>query len=429
MRIGVAILLLYDWLQRLANFELLYTEKGIFSNGFLQHSGYLGSGDWSLFFLSGSEKFTLTLFAIGILFSVAMLVGVFTSFSIVISWVLQVSIQNKNPFVLHSGDSLLLLVLILFFFLNLSKDISSQEKRRKELEFLGLNFFIFFLAILGFIFITTSLHFISALNKFSKEWLSDFNAVYYVFSNKDYSRNFTSVFLNYPLILKFFCISTVAIEFIAPLLILAGFRCKKFKNIGLLLLLILQAGMLFFLTISWFNFLVIILLLFVWLIPFEFIVENIKIFFSKGAINSIFKLKAFSAYLIFILICCSTLLNIRQFPYQASKSLSFTLRLLKINADWAMFSPSVRKDQVLIQIKNGKSSNLQAKKLGFINGKEHRLVKLRENIHLLNDHNLNMQVKKYLINPRNDSIDLTLEIRRPKSAFSTAYLRNSQLLR
>ncbi len=105
-RIALALVVLADLARRVPDARAFYTDGGVLPRSLLA-ALYPGYATASLHALSGALPFQLGLFALAAVAALALLVGYRTRLAAVVSLVLLVSLQLRNPLVLNSGDVLL----------------------------------------------------------------------------------------------------------------------------------------------------------------------------------------------------------------------------------------------------------------------------------------------------------------------------------
>lgn len=131
MRVGVAAVLIADLFQRLPTLRAHYTDLGVISRSLLSEGPSAG---WSLYRITGSLAGVAVLWGLSLLLAFALLAGFQTRLATLASWVLLVSLQNRNPFVYHSGDDLLRLTLFWGMFLPLGQWWSIDAWRRQPAD-------------------------------------------------------------------------------------------------------------------------------------------------------------------------------------------------------------------------------------------------------------------------------------------------------
>lgn len=134
MRIGLASVLFADLLQRSGTLTAHYTDEGVLPRALMQARGMTQIG---LYQLVGSATGVVVLGTISLLSAVALAFGLQTRIATIASWVLLVSLQNRNPFVYHSGDELLRLLLFWGMFLPLGARWSVDAHQRSALPTAG----------------------------------------------------------------------------------------------------------------------------------------------------------------------------------------------------------------------------------------------------------------------------------------------------
>jgi predicted DCC family thiol-disulfide oxidoreductase YuxK len=215
-RICLASVILIDLVSRSRDFGAFYTDSGVLSCR--QAEAIFGKPlTWSFHLMSGATTVQVALFALAGFFAVLMLVGSQTRIATVASWVLLVSLHNRNPMNLHGGDYVLRHLLFWSMFLPLgacfSLDRSICPNPNRSLIILsagtvGLTLQIF------------SIYFFSALAKTDASWLVDHTAVYYALRLENTAKPFGQWLTQFPDFLKIVTVTTLKFEFYAPLILI-----------------------------------------------------------------------------------------------------------------------------------------------------------------------------------------------------------------
>lgn len=92
-----------------------YTDFGVFPRAEL--AAYLSPGAFSLHMLNGTAWYQAGLFAVAGLFALLLLIGYRARLSMFATWLLLLSLQNRNPQILSGEDNLLLLLVFWAMFL------------------------------------------------------------------------------------------------------------------------------------------------------------------------------------------------------------------------------------------------------------------------------------------------------------------------
>jgi hypothetical protein len=126
-RIGLAALLLADLAYRTLDFRAHYTDVGV-----LPRSLYLELFSeieitWSLHLLLGSAAYTALLFGVACVAALILLSGRHARTAALVSWVLLVSLHNRQPLVVSGSDMVLRLLLFWSLFLPLDGAPSSER--------------------------------------------------------------------------------------------------------------------------------------------------------------------------------------------------------------------------------------------------------------------------------------------------------------
>ena len=116
LRIGIALIIIYDLIDRAREIIPFYSNVGVLPRSAIINDGYYYY-DLSLHFISGVWYIQALLFFISGIVALSLLLGYRTKMSAIISWILLLSLQNRNPLVNFGADDLLRMVLFWGIFL------------------------------------------------------------------------------------------------------------------------------------------------------------------------------------------------------------------------------------------------------------------------------------------------------------------------
>ena len=166
MRIGVGLLLLADLWMRAPDVVAWLTDGGVLPRDLSMQ--FSNSYRWSLYWLNGSELWATSLMAIAALFAVMLVLGLRTRIAGVASFILLVSLQNRNPLLLQGGDNLMLLMVFWGCFLpwgqRLAIDASMVRQPTNNNRLLNIVSVALVIQVL-------SVYFFSALLKTGSAWV------------------------------------------------------------------------------------------------------------------------------------------------------------------------------------------------------------------------------------------------------------------
>lgn len=352
MRIGISIILLVDIFIRSLSIKAFFTDEGILPVSALNESLWT---TYSLSFhtLSGQLWWQIVLFVFNSICILFLLIGYRTKFFTFLCWIFLTSLQNRNPFILQSGDDLLRLVLFWGIFLPWGNYYSINKSNQS-------NNGHFNMAQIGYLFLVASVFFFSALRKTSPEWRIDGTAIYYALSLDQIKLPLGSLLYQFPNLMRFLTHLVFYIELIAPLLLISPFATKKIRLMGIICIVALFLGIASCLYVGLFY--IIGLVCLIGLIPKEtmdwlqkkynvydelnhgnsYHIENN----NQSTFLSIFTSTLKSWFLI-SMISINLLLNLSQlewFPYVINENLMNFTRIIKLDQNWGMFSPYILKD-------------------------------------------------------------------------------------
>ncbi len=210
-RIFIALVILADLYVRSTQMELFYTENGLLPLKYVFYDTF------SIHTLSGELEFQQYLFWIAAFFAVALLLGIKTTFVLLISWFLMVSLHLRNPQVLNAGDRLLRLVIFISIFLPLGKRLSidymiNSSYKKASNQYASIWTFIYHLQL-------SLLYIIAGFSKFNMTWLSG-SGIYYALKIHTYAKSSAVLFLKFPLLAKVFNYFTLVLECFGWLLLM-----------------------------------------------------------------------------------------------------------------------------------------------------------------------------------------------------------------
>lgn len=127
-RILAGVLIVVDVLLRARDFRFFYTDEGVLPVEVA--TGLVSSRPLSILFLSGDPTFTAVVFAVHALVAVQLLLGYYTRVATVVSFLLVVSLDFRNPLIVSYADTIFRLLLFWGIFLPLGARYSVDAIRR-----------------------------------------------------------------------------------------------------------------------------------------------------------------------------------------------------------------------------------------------------------------------------------------------------------
>lgn len=239
-RIGLAVLILLDLGDRARDLRAHYTDWGVLPRGALLDL-FLHPSCFSFHFMNGTWQWQVFLFLVAALFALGLLVGYRTRLMTVCSWLLMVSLQNRNPLVLQGGDILFRMILFWAMFLPLGARCSmdrylarpSGEPEPKM---------ILTWATTGVLVQAVLLYVFAGILKTGPEWTKTYTAVYYAMSIDQLTTPLGHWLLTQPALMKSLTYWTIILEIYGPLLFFIPFFTGFFRLAGILLLFGMQMG-------------------------------------------------------------------------------------------------------------------------------------------------------------------------------------------
>ena len=419
MRIGVGIILLVDLFIRSLSIKAFFTDEGVLPLNALQH--FFGNTNYiSLHTISGELWWQIILFVINACCAVALLIGYRTRFFTFMCWVFLISLQNRNPFILQGGDDLLRLLLFWGLFLPWGDfySVLSSPSRTHE----------FSLPAIGYLLLTCSVLFFSALLKTSPEWHTEGSAVYYALSLDQIRLPFGTFIYKFPRFMRVLTYMVFYIELLAPLLVTIPFIPSKIRLGAIFCIIGLYVSIALSLYVGLFYIIGIISM--VGLFP-SAVMDWLELRFIraktviKSSNTSVQELKAWKkivryfkhgAIAMTIIFCLFiNMSNLPAFPYELNTTFFKCMKFLKLDQNWGMFSPYILKDDGWFVYSgfdaNGKHIDIKHNLDSVVFSKPQYLVadqesdrwrKFEENYTSINNNFMRPYYCKYLLNKWNN---------------------------
>ncbi len=235
-RMAMALIVIMDVVARLSSIRAQYTEDGVMPRTLLVEGAVRWR--WSLNLINDTYAFQLGLMLLTILAAMGMLLGYRTRMMTIVVWILIVSLQARNPFVLSGADSLLRVLLFWAMFLPLGAKWSVDASRAQPVTAkVNLSF-----ATIGLFLQIAFMYWFTAALKSSPAWRSDGTALQYALSANHITRPFGEYLVQFPDLLRFLTHASLAIEVVAPILLFSPFLTGPIRTIGIALIVSLHVG-------------------------------------------------------------------------------------------------------------------------------------------------------------------------------------------
>ena len=130
-RMGLGALIIIDLFTRATFLVQHYTDQGLLPRYALLQK-FWRPAYWSLHVINGEARFQLLLFAIMALVAFFVMVGYRTRLFLVLSWLLAISLQNRNGIILSGGDMLLRSLILFAIFLPVGAQWSVDRRQRRK---------------------------------------------------------------------------------------------------------------------------------------------------------------------------------------------------------------------------------------------------------------------------------------------------------
>ncbi|TGE23172.1 hypothetical protein E5K02_22560 [Hymenobacter metallicola] len=219
MRIAVAAVILLDIGIRSTDLEAHYSNMGVLPLHVLYQYCW-NPYQLSLHAISGLWQVQAILFLLEAAGAVALLVGYHTRLATLVTWVLLVSVQNRNPLIGQGGDDLLRMLLFWALFLPWGRFYSRDARRLGPPEKVTY----FSAATVAYIVQIALVYWCTALLKSAPEWRTEGTAIYYALSLDQVLMPGGRLLYPYASLLQGLTFATYYTELLLPFLLFIPFR-------------------------------------------------------------------------------------------------------------------------------------------------------------------------------------------------------------
>lgn len=227
MRIAVAFVILLDLSIRISDLEAFYANTGVAPLAMIfQHKW--NDYYFSFHAISGLWQVQLLLFIFAACCALLLLIGYRTRLFTFLSWIMLLSLHNRNVLILQGGDDLLRMTMFWGMFLPWGKRyscdrlLSGDEDQPTQL---------FTLATLAYMLQIIYVYTGSALLK-GPEWHTDFTALYYTYSLDQIAYPITRLIYYYPELLQKLTVIAFWFELLIPVLFIVPWKNQWFRFAG-----------------------------------------------------------------------------------------------------------------------------------------------------------------------------------------------------
>ncbi|MCI0733760.1 MAG: HTTM domain-containing protein [Methylococcaceae bacterium] len=249
-RICLGIVILIDLGIRSRDLDSHYTDFGVLSRD--AAIAYTASWHFSFHMANGALWFQVLLFVIAALFVTALILGYKTRTATIVSWVLLLSLQNRNFLLLQGGDNLLLLLLFWSMFLPLGARYSIDAALNTSIR--NSNNQYFSAASMGLLIQAMSVYFFSAFLKSAPEWYPDGSALYYALSLAYFTTPAGVWLLQFSTLTKALTYYVWLLELLGPLIIFSPVYSRQCRTTVMILFILMEVGFIIFLRVGIFPF-------------------------------------------------------------------------------------------------------------------------------------------------------------------------------
>ncbi|MEZ4820589.1 MAG: HTTM domain-containing protein [Bdellovibrionota bacterium] len=247
-RICLGMVLLIDLLDRIRFLEAFYTDYG-FAPRYSVLEEFYDHYQFSLHFLTGDIYTQSFLFGFHLLVTLAFIIGFKTRWMTFFSWVLSVSLTNRNPGIIFGGDVVLRMILFWSMFVPLglyySVDAALNKVKYAQKKF-------FSAGSVGLLIQLLLVYVFAGLHKHHPQWVSDGTALAYALELDQFATKFGVWLRQFPGFLRALTHTTLILELFGPAMFLLPLGREKWRLFGVLAFCGLHLGIFFTMNVGLF---------------------------------------------------------------------------------------------------------------------------------------------------------------------------------
>lgn len=247
-RIGLALILLCDLADRVKALTAHYTAAGVLPAAVLRE--YSAELIPSIHLLNDTYIYAAGLFIVAALLAVCMLIGLYTRWATVLSFLMLLSLHQRNLLLFDAGEKLLRFLLLWGMFLPLGAYASVDAWRRPHLSRKSCVFSMGSVALLSQ---PVILYLVAALSKaLAAPWLEG-RALYTALNKDELVKPFGEWLLQFPGVVEYLTYGTIVVEGLIPLMLISPWWTNRLRVGAVILNFGFQAGLWLCFNIGYFQ--------------------------------------------------------------------------------------------------------------------------------------------------------------------------------
>ena len=259
-RILLGLVVFFDILQSIQWRDLYYSELGVLPR--VEFSRLTGlQYSLSPYFAVSTEWFTTLLLGLSAVCAFFFMVGWRTRYSTGLLWLLVVSLQERNPWILTGGDSWLRATLFWLIFLPCGEYFSMDRVKDGNTERATT---VSNAASFGLVMQVVFIYFWAGLAKYGESYQNG-TTLYYIFSNLEFGQPRAYSLLYFPQYLSVISKTIPWLEISAACLLVMPFGGRWFRRLGVFGLMILHLGIWWGMELYHFTYVAVATLVMMWL--------------------------------------------------------------------------------------------------------------------------------------------------------------------
>lgn len=238
LRIAFGLILLVDLLIRLPDVVVFYTDRG-----FLPTSYFLPDrvpSLWSFLWFNDDPGWVYLHLGVQLVSALMLIIGYKTRWFLLISWLLILSLDNRNIYVIHGGDKTLRIMMFWSLFLplgdrwSLDRFLAKQDKPTSD-AYLGVPSFAYIIQL-------CLIYWFAGLWKLNPLWLEQKQGVIEAFKGTFFNTPLAEYLLNFADYLHYLDIVTIGLELGMPFLVFIPYSKVRLTAVILFICLHLSFG-------------------------------------------------------------------------------------------------------------------------------------------------------------------------------------------
>lgn len=239
-RVTLGLMLVIDIISRLPNLRAFYSDEGVLPRAVLIER-FANPWHVGLLLITGRPLIVTIIFFLGMLLAISLMIGYRSRLAAFLCWLFVISVDSRNPAVIHGGDEVMRLLFFWSWLLPLGARCSIDRALNPEASPSSHSYVS--MASAGLILQICFIYWFTAILKIHPVWYREGSAIYYVLNFDILASSFGKWLLHFPTLLEWMTFATLGLELVGPTLIFVPFANGLLRLLACVSFMIFHLGL------------------------------------------------------------------------------------------------------------------------------------------------------------------------------------------